>query len=341
MFNNKDIEQFLSTIFDDLDSDEKSLLLSSIMNLVKIYTLQPSNSDLKLVNTTLEELKNSISTFLEYRGSKKVGIFGSARTKPDNPNYKMTKVISEKLTKLGYYIITGAGPGIMEAGNAGADKEMSFGLNIKLPFEQKPNKYIINDPKLLDYKYFFIRKLFFVRESDATIIFPGGFGTHDEAFEILTLIQTGCCAPRPTIFMTHPKSKYWERWADYINQEFIEKQYISPQDMDIFTLTNNVDVAVKEIELFYKYYHSVRYLDDYAVLRYNQHLHPKTLKEINKEFKHLLKSGEFEEVHPSLIQKERNMLQDKTRLTFKFNKMNYGGLCQLLKRINQLEESQQ
>jgi uncharacterized protein (TIGR00730 family) len=339
VFNNKDIEKFLSTIFDDLESDEKGLLLNSIMNLIKIYTLQPADSDLRLVDTTIEELKNSIGTFLEYRGSKKVGIFGSARTKPDNPNYKMTKEIAEKLTKIGYYIITGAGPGIMEAGNAGAKKDMGFGLNIKLPFEQKANKYIINDPKLLDYKYFFIRKLFFVRESDATIIFPGGFGTHDEAFEILTLIQTGCCAPRPTIFMTHPKSKYWERWAEYINLEFIEKGYISPQDLDMFTITHSVDAAVKEIELFYKYYHSVRYLDDYAVLRYNQQLNPKTLKEINKEFKHLLTSGEFEEVHPSLIQKERNLFQDKNRLVFNFNKVNYGGLNQLLKRINQLEES--
>ena len=339
MFNNKDIEQCLSSVFDNLEPEEKGLLLSSIMNLIKIYTLQPSNSDLKMVNTTIEELKNSIGTFLEYRGSKKVSIFGSARTKPDNPNYKMTKEISKKLTQLGYYIITGAGPGIMEAGNAGAQKDMSFGLNIKLPFEQKANKYILNDPKLLDYKYFFIRKIFFIRESDATIIFPGGFGTHDEAFEILTLVQTGCCAPRPIIFMTHPKSKYWERWVDYINLEFIGKKYISEQDLDMFTVTHSIEKAISEIELFYKYYHSVRYIDDLAVLRYNQHLHPKTLTEINKQFKHLLLSGEFEEVHPSLISKERNLFQDKTRLVFKFNKVNYGGLYQLLRQINQLEES--
>lgn len=339
MFNNKDFETFFSSIVNNLGQEEKVMLLDSIMNLIKIYTLQPSDSDLRLVNTTLEELKNSIGVFLEHRGTKKVSIFGSARTKPDNANYKMTKQIANDLTKLGYYIITGAGPGIMEAGNEGALPDMSFGLNIKLPFEQKANPYILHSPKLLNYKYFFIRKLFFMRESDATIIFPGGFGTHDEAFELLTLIQTGCCAPRPIIFMTHPKSKYWERWVEYINLEFIEKQYISKQDLDIFTVTHSVKEAVEEIELFYKYFHSIRYLDDHAIMRFNQNLQSKTIKAINQEFKHLLLSGEFEEVHPSLIHKERNLYQDKARLVFKFNKVNYGGLCQLLRRINLLEEN--
>jgi len=327
----------LFALLESLNIKEKELVYDTIASLLEFSRHNPDINDQKLINTTIHEIHKSFQVFHKYRDVRKVCIFGSARTKPEQENYKLAQQLAERLCENGLLVVTGAGPGIMEAGNKGAGEDQSFGLNILLPFEQEPNPYIANSKKLISYKYFYVRKLAFVKETDASIIFPGGFGTHDEGFELLTLIQTGRASPRPVILMAQPQSNYWEHWQDYVKTQLLDRKYISEEDLDIYELCDNVDDAIESVNRFYSVYHSVRYIGKQTVFRLNKPLSSKTLKTINKEFKHLLVSGKFELKHAIAIPEESDSYPEKIRLVFNFNKANYGGLCRLIHYFTKLE----
>jgi uncharacterized protein (TIGR00730 family) len=290
--------------------------------------------DLKLVNDTLKELRYAFKIFSPYRNIKKVIIFGSARSKKASAEYEMAEEFARKLTAKGYMIVTGGGPGVMEAGNKGSEAGKEFALNIKLPYEQKPNPYIYEKDKIINFKYFFTRKLIFVKETDATALFPGGFGTHDEGFEMLTLMQTGKSKPRPIVFMEPEGSTYWEAWKRYVTDHLLKNSFINKEDLKLFRIVKSVDEAIKYIEDFHRVYHSIRYVSGLTVMRLNKEISSATLESINKEFKDILTSGEIRPSPPTDKEAQEGEYLDLPRIAMNFNMRDYGRLCELIHAIN-------
>ncbi len=310
------------------------LLREILTTAVKLGKETSDKGDLKLVNNALKELRYSFKIFAPYRDVKKVIIFGSARAKNTSVEYRMAEEFTKKLTKKGYMIVTGAGSGVMEAGNKGAEAGKEFGLNIKLPFEQKPNPYIDEKDKIINFKYFFTRKLIFVKETDATALFPGGFGTHDEGFEMLTLIQTGKSKPRPIVLMEPPGMTYWEAWKRYVTDHLLKNGYIEKEDLKLFHIMRTVDDAIEYIEDFYRVYHSIRYISGLTVIRLNREISAKTLARVNKEFKDILTAGEIRPSPPTKKETQNGEYVDLPRLVMNFNMRDYGRLYELIRVIN-------
>jgi len=305
-----------------------------LTTVVKLGMESNDRGDLKLVNNVLKELRYSLKIFTPYRHQKKVIIFGSARTKKKSLDYKMAEELAQKLTAKNYMVVTGGGPGIMEAGNKGSAHGKDFALNIKLPFEQKPNPFLDEQERVINFKYFFVRKLIFIKETDATTLFPGGFGTHDEGFEMLTLVQTGKSKPRPIILMEPKGSTYWKNWINFVQKELANKKFIDPSDMNLFQVAKTVDQAVGYIDEFYKVYHSIRYAGDKTILRLNREISSKTLKLINREFKDILVQGKIEVSPPAEDEAKESEHLDLPRLSMKFNLRDFSRLCEMIRAIN-------
>lgn len=312
----------------------EQILNEMITTIVKLGMESSDKADLNLVNNTLKELRYSFKVFSPYRNVKKVVIFGSARSERTSAEYKMADEFAKKLTANGYMVVTGGGPGVMEAGNKGAEKGKEFALNIHLPFEQKANPWIDEKDKIINYKYFFTRKLIFVKETDATALFPGGFGTNDEGFEMLTLIQTGKSKPRPIVLMEPEGSTYWDEWLDFVNNQLVKTGYIDREDLNFFILARSVDEAVEYIENFYKIYHSIRYVSGQTVLRLNKEISEKTLELINREFKGILTSGEIKPSPPTDREVQEKEYPDLPRLIMNFNMRDFNRLCEMIQVIN-------
>ena len=234
-------------------------------------------------------------------------------------------------------VITGAGNGIMEAGHAGAGRDNSFGLNILLPFEQAANSIVHGDPKLMTLRYFFTRKLMFIKESDAVVLFPGGFGTHDEAFEALTLVQTGKSHIFPVVLVDEPGGTYWELWARFIREGLLDRRYISPADLSLFRVTDSVDEAVREVTGFYRVYHSMRYVKGDLVLRLQRPLAPRALDELRSAFKDIVTGGTFEQTNALPQEANEPAVATLPRLKFRFDRHNHGRLRQLIDFVNTSE----
>jgi len=329
------IDNLISGLAKKSGSLETEQLLREILTTsIKLGKESADRGDLKLVNNTLKELRYSFKVFSPYRSIKKVIIFGSARSKNYSAEYKMAEELSRKLTHKGYMIVTGGGPGVMEAGNKGAQSGKEFALNIRLPFEQKPNPYIDEKEKLINFKYFFTRKLIFVKETDATTIFPGGFGTLDEGFEMITLVQTGKSRPRPIVLMEPPGSTYWASWMHFLKTQLVKNGFIGKEDIRLFTIAKTTDQAIKYIEDFYRVYHSIRYVFGQAVIRLNREISEKTLKNINKEFKDILSSGEIKVSPPTSKEVQEKEFLNLPRLLMNFNLRDYGRLCEMIQVIN-------
>jgi hypothetical protein len=262
-------------------------------------------------------------------------IFGSARSKIDSAEYKMAEDFSRKMSGIGYMVVTGGGPGVMEAGNKGAGGGRDFALNIRLPFEQKPNPYIDEKEKLINFKYFFTRKLIFVKETDATALFPGGFGTLDEGFEMITLMQTGKSRPRPIVLMEPEGSTYWSSWMHFVKNQLVKKGFIKKDDLQLVWIAQTTAAAVKYIEDFYRMYHSIRYVAGQAVLRLNRKVSASTLKSINSKFKDILTGGRIQEAPPTPKEIQEKEFLELPRLIMNFNLRDYGRLCEMIKFINQ------
>ncbi|MDD5270384.1 MAG: TIGR00730 family Rossman fold protein [Candidatus Omnitrophica bacterium] len=315
-------------------TETEDILREIITTAVKLGRESDDKGDLKLVNNTLKELRYSFKIFAPYRQVKKAVIFGSARSKPSSAEYKMAEDFARKITGKGYMVVTGGGPGVMEAGNKGANMGMEFALNIRLPFEQKPNPFIYEKQKIISFKYFFTRKLIFIKETDATVLFPGGFGTNDEGFEMLTLIQTGKSKPRPIVMMEPKGSTYWKSWKRFVNNELLRNGYIDKEDNGLFRIVNSVDEAIRYIDEFYRVYHSIRYVSGRTVLRLKRKISDKTLAAINRKFKGILTEGEIKLSPPLREEMEKGEYPLLPRLVMYFDFRSYGRLTDMIHFIN-------
>lgn len=301
----------------------------------KLLRDETSRGDVKLLNTALKELRYAFKVFSAYRKRRKVSVFGSARLPLEHPDCIQAIEFGKRMAEAGYMVITGAANGIMEAGHVGAGKDESIGVNIMLPFEQEANSIIANDVKLMHMKYFFTRKLLFVKESDAIALFPGGFGTQDEGFEALTLVQTGKSHLFPIIMCEAKGGDYWTSWEKYIVDVLLKRKMISPEDLALFRVTDSVDEAVQEVCQFYRVYHSMRYVKNDLVLRLTKKPGKSILREINRNFREVLVTGEFEIREALPAEANEPSLAQLPRLCFHFNRKSLGRLRMLINFLNQ------
>jgi uncharacterized protein (TIGR00730 family) len=293
-----------------------------------------SRGDVKLLSTALKELRYSFKVFTSFRNKRKVTVFGSARLPQSHPAYQQAVDFSSRIAQAGYMVITGAASGIMEAGHVGAGRDNSIGVNILLPFEQEANPIIRGDLKLMHLKYFFTRKLLFVKEADAVALFPGGFGTQDECWEVLTLVQTGKSHLFPIVMVDEPGGDYWKQWHRYVQDVLLGRDLISPADMSLFKVTDSAEEAVAEVLQFYRVYHSMRYVRGELVLRLKHWLPDQLLERIRQEFAGILVGGTFEQT--TALPEEANdlLVAQLPRLKFHFDRHNLGRLRQLIDVIN-------
>src|SRR5580692_10725682 len=269
-----------------------------IENALKLLTDVKDTGDVRVIQTAVRELRYAFRVFAPYAGKRKVTIFGSARTKPDYVEYQQAVDFGKKIVKAGFMVITGAGPGIMQAGHEGATPEHSFGVNIRLPWEQSANPVIAEDKKLITFKYFFTRKLIFIRHSDAIALFPGGFGTLDEGYEAITLMQTGKSQLMPLVLVDRPGGTYWRTWDKHIREHLLRDQLISPDDLYLYSMTDSTDEAVKIISRFYRNFHSTRFVKDLFIIRLKHAPNAVALAALNEDFASIIVSGKITVIKP-------------------------------------------
>jgi len=314
-------------------SDNADLVQGIIVTALKAQYSQLDRGDVKILNRALRELRYGFRIFKPYRRRPKVTIFGSARTKPREPEYKMAVAFSREMAREGYMVITGAGPGIMMAGNEGAGKNNSFGINIRLPYEQHPNEFISKGTMFIDCRFFFTRKLMFLKETSAVALFPGGFGTFDEGMEVLTLVQTGKADPMPIVMLQRPGDSFWDDWRKYLAKHLLKTGRVSPEDMDIFKVTDSVEEAAAEIVRFYSNYHSLRYVQEMLVLRLRRAPSEETLERLRRDFRDICVAGStFQSVEAF---PEESDHRDLPRIAFVFNRFGFGRLRQLINALNE------
>ncbi len=328
----EDIEKLIESVGEIGDRD---LVREMILAALKAGQEKNDRAHMKLMNTTMKEMRFTGKMFGPYSSVRKVTVFGSARTEPEEPIYDMARVFGKKLADSGYMVITGAGGGIMHAANEGAGPESSFGVNIQLPFEQKPNPVIAGNPRLITYKYFFNRKVAFLKEADAVALFPGGFGTLDEAMETLTLLQTGKHLPLPLVLIDEPGGTYWSRWIRFIREELLAENYVVEGDFELFKRVNSVDEAFEVIHQFYSCYHSMRYFKDKLVIRLLTVKSDSALEMLNERFSDILVPDGKIIMSDALPEEEDEPeLAHLPRLVMDFNMTDYGRLKTLIDEIN-------
>ena len=298
---------------------------------IKLVQDGANTGELKLTSRSVKELRYALKVFRPYRDIPKVTIFGSARTEPDHPDYQAAVGFGRQMVEQGWMVITGAGGGIMRAGHGGAGRQASFGVAIRLPFETTANEYIEGDHKLIVFRYFFTRKLIFASQAHAVVLFPGGFGTQDECFEVLTLIQTGKAPLVPVVMVDPPGGTYWKHWDCFVRQELLSKGLVSPEDLSLYLVTDDVTVATQHCQAFYRNFHSQRYVRDELVFRLRQPLSNDQLEKLNADFADLVAEGRIVQGGP--LSQEQSHL-DLPRLHFTFTRRHYGRLRQMIDQIN-------
>jgi uncharacterized protein (TIGR00730 family) len=308
-------------------------IVTTAMRLLRDRT---NRGDIKLINKSVKEIRYALKVFAPYREVRKVSIFGSARTPDADEDYVQASRFAKAMAEHGWMVITGAGGGIMAAGHGGAGAEPSFGLAIRLPFEQKTNIHIADDPKLINFKYFFTRKLMFVRSSHAITLFPGGFGTMDEGFEVLTLIQTGKSVPMPVVFVDRPGGDYWKTWQDYVDRQLLGRGLISNEDLHLYKITDDVDEAIEEVRHFYSNFHSIRYARDELVIRLHRRPTDEQVSQIDQQFADIKTGGRFRISEALGVERDEESIRHLHRLLFKFNKRDHGRLRMLIDHLNDL-----
>jgi uncharacterized protein (TIGR00730 family) len=307
-----------------------------IENALKLLTDVKDTGDVRVIRTALRELRYSFRLFAPYADKRKVSIFGSARMRPDSVEYRQTVDFAGKIVKAGFMVITGAGPGIMQAGHEGAGPANSFGVNIRLPWEQSANPVIAEDKKLITFKYFFTRKLIFIRHSDAIALFPGGFGTFDEGFEALTLMQTGKSQLMPLVLVDKPGGTFWKTWDRNVRDHLLRNQLISSEDLSLYQITDSTDEAVNIITRFYRNFHSTRFVKELLVVRLKHAPGDSTLAAMNREFADIITDGKIKAIKPTPEERRDNDHLDLPRIAFAFNRRDYARLRQLIDAVNRL-----
>jgi uncharacterized protein (TIGR00730 family) len=319
----------------DWDANESPELIEEmIVTALKIARDRMSIADLKLINRSIKEMRNAAKVFAPFQHLRKVAIFGSARTPVDSPVYEVAKDFARQIVAHDFMVVTGGGDGIMGAAQRGAGRAHSFGLNIRLPWEQRANEIIKGDAKLITLNYFFTRKLNFVKEAHAFALFPGGFGTLDETFEVLTLMQTGKARIIPVVLLNRPRGNYWEEWMKFIKDRLLKRGLISEEDLSFFKITHTVREAVAEILHFYKIYHSARWVGERFVIRMNDRLPKTAVVNLNKQFADIVRKGEI--IQGSALPQEKNEpeIWDLPRLIFTPFRSRFGRFRQLIDAIN-------
>lgn len=312
------------------------LVREMILAALKAGQEDGNRADLKLMNSTLKEMRFTSKIFSPYRNIRKVTVFGSARSVPESPAYRLAHQFGRKLADAGFMVITGGGPGIMQAVNEGAGKENSFGVNIRLPFEQKPNPIIVGNPRNITYKYFFNRKVAFIKEADAVALFPGGFGTHDEAMETLTLVQTGKRTPIPLILIDEPGGTYWSRWRRFIDGELARHGYINDTDLHLVDQVDDIAEALGIIQQFYKRYHSLRYVGEKLVGRMKTEIQSDLIRSLNREFSDILiPRGRIIQTLSMPEAPDEPDLAGLPKLVVDFDMKSFGRLRHLIDMINE------
>ena len=314
--------------------DNEESVADIIENALKLLTDVKDSGDVRVIQTALRELRYAFKLFAPYAHVRKVTMFGSARTQPTRPEYQQAVEFGRKIAAAGFMVITGAGPGIMQAGHEGAGPEMSFGANIRLPWEQSANPVIREDKKLVTFKYFFTRKLIFIRHADAIALFPGGFGTMDEGYEALTLMQTGKSQLMPLVLIDRPGGTYWKTWDRQVREHLLRDELISPDDLNLYQITDDTDQAVKIITRFYRNFHSSRFVKDLFVIRLKHAPSDSAIQAMNEDFADINTGAPIKRIEPTPDEVEDNDHVELPRIAFNFNRRDYGRLRQMVDVLN-------
>ncbi len=338
-----------STGVDELDQKIAELVATSaltesdgvligeiVMTALRLGRDAASRLDLRIVNAALKEMRYAFKVFAPYRDIRKVSVFGSSRSKAGDPDYEQARAFGKAIAEHGWMVVTGAGPGSMEAANEGAGAAKSFGVNIRLPFEAEANPVLADDPKLINFKYFFTRKLMFIKEASAFVLLPGGFGTMDEAFELLTLIQTGKSDMHPVVLLDPPGGTYWPSFLEFVTRDLVDRGYVSAEDLDLFTVTDSVEEAAAEIGTFYSNYDSLRFVGNRLVLRLHHRPDAAMLESLSESFSDILVDGAIEPTEPLKPEVNDADMLDKQRIIMHFDRMSYGRLRQLIDALNRV-----
>lgn len=333
---NRELDSAAAELVDQANPPNNSdLVYELIASALRLAKDDANRGDLKIASAALKEMRYAFQVFAPYRAEMKVAIFGSARTQPDDPLYHQTRDFAAAMAERDWMIITGAGPGIMEAGLEGAGTENSFGVSINLPFEASDSPTLADDPKLINFRYFFTRKLSFVKEADGFVLLPGGFGTMDEAFELLTLVQTGKAQIGPIVLLDVPGGSYWKSWKDFVDHALIDQGYASPDDKNLVFITDNVMEAVGEITRFFSNYHSQRFVGKRLVIRLHQAPDEETLLSLSEQFADILTEGRLERVDATPSEIEDNDHIDLDRVGLWFDRQHWSRLRTLIDAFNE------
>jgi len=337
--NDEDVDARIAGLVDDVAGEQvsgrdKEIVGEIIVTGLKLLRDEAGRGEMKMMNTALKELRYSSIVFDPHRSTRKIAVYGSARTQPDDPNYLLAEEFSRRMVAdEGWMVITGAGPGIMEAANRGAGLDASFGVNIRLPFENGANEYL-SPGKVINFKYFFTRKVQFVKESDAFALFPGGWGTMDEAFELLTLIQTGKSDIHPIVLLEAPGTRFWEPW-ERLCDNLLDQGMISEHDKNLYMVASSIDAAIEEVTQFFRVYHSQRFVDDLLVLRLNHEVSDAAVGALNAEFADIVTTGEIFRTAPLDAEVSTNDNLELPRLAFAFDRRSFGRLRALIDHLNE------
>lgn len=314
----------------------RDVLADVLATAVRLAASEADRLDLKITRAALSELTDAFGVFAPYRHVPKVTIFGSARTLPDDPLYAQARDFAANMAGRGWMVVTGAGPGIMAAGMEGAGREHSFGINIRLPLEQSANPFIASDPKLVEMKYFFTRKLMLAKESDAFAILPGGFGTQDEAFELLTLVQTGKANPSPIVLLDTPDGTYWRGWQKLVSEELVGRGLVSAEDQSLYQITDDVTEAADHLLSFYRNYHSLRFVGELLVLRLQKAPAPEQLEALSDGFSDICDERGIYRIGPLPPERSEKDHLDFERVAMRFDRVHYGRLRLLIDALNEM-----
>jgi uncharacterized protein (TIGR00730 family) len=329
----------ISTAERPVDSADLELTREMITSTLRVVLQRANRAEMKMVNAALKEFAYSFRVFAPYRDQRKVSIFGSARVLPGDALYVATREFARAIAERGWMVITGAGPGIMAAGHEGAGAEHSFGANIRLPSLNPANVYIAKDGKLINFKYFFTRKVTFIKESSAFVLLPGGWGTLDEAFELLTLMQTGKSDIHPVVLLDPAGSTYWDDWLAFVRTQVLERHFLLESDLSLFRIAETPQEAVDEIERFYSNYQSARFVGDRLILRIKRAPGPGLLAALNRDFADLIEHGAIEVIGPTSPEVREGDALELRRIAL-FPKHAYGRLRQLIDALNEVGEEE-